>query len=977
MKKTSILLLIGLFLYADLALAAYNRTYIGVNYLGFPQSTDQINQDLEVLAPHFGYVRTYNSLFGPDSPENQVVPLVAAFNQAHPATPMKVAIGVALTPGNPSASQNELAQAIANAKANPSAVNAVVVGNENLGNISETDLINYLNYAKAQLQGTGIAVTTCQTWGVLYGHPDLVNACSSYVLANIYPYWDGPGYNGGNQTKAGAATLKNWKTRFLTAYNQLVAQYGAAKIRIGETGWPSGGSQVKIDGHWTGVPSQTAAYPNEQTYIEQYAAWAGSKHLFTYLFSAINENWKVEPGGVGPYWGLYTENLTAKWPLGHLPAIDPGSTLFLGTDSPYGALDFNGGALLIVDPQTLWGNAFSISPGTTSTLNNGGCDFTHTGALTGGGNLIHVGPGLTRLQGDGSGFSGTLTLQGGVLNLSNTLGGNPLPCTVVVDGGGVLTGSGPVVGSLTNSGAVNPGNSPGALNVVGSYVQTANGQLRTEVASAGSYDKLNVTGIPGTAQLDGLIAPTLLGGYRPRGNQIFPGVVNAGGGVSGSFSNILNPRISPTLFWQTRYHPASVDLWVERCYTDSGLNLNSNQFAVGAMLNRVAGVTAGDLDTVLNALDYLPHSAGVREAFKQISPEKAAALSALAFAEANLQKGVLSRRITNLRFGSRESGTLGGLPGSLNLNYSRAAGLALAYSAPGLAGMLTSEKKAGFSPPAGRWSVYLDPAVVLGSRQSSTNQTGFDFTIAGFNAGADYRLIDDLLVGLATGYSHTGAGFRDSGGGVQSNTWPLTAYVAYLPQSFYAYGCLGYALNLFDLERQISFGGLNRSAKSSPRGHQFNLYAETGYDLRWRGLVATPVVSLAYSSLWVNGFNENGASALNLRFSPQQAASLQTGVGGKLALPLKRGSMVVVPQVYATCQHEYLDNSRGLDARLSQAGNTFTFQTDSPRRNFALLGANLNILTQGNLQVHLDYSAEVGRGNYTAHYLSGGMRWQF
>jgi hypothetical protein len=66
-----------------------------------------------------------------------------------------------------------------------------------------------------------------------------------------------------------------------------------------------------------------------------------------------------------------------------------------------------------------------------------------------------------------------------------------------------------------------------------------------------------------------------------------------------------------------------------------------------------------------------------------------------------------------------------------------------------------------------------------------------------------------------------------------------------------------------------------------------------------------------------------------------------------------------------------------LDARLSQAGNTFTFQTDAPRRNFALLGANLNILTQGNLQVHLDYNAEVGRGNYTAHYLSGGVRWQF
>jgi outer membrane autotransporter protein len=44
------------------------------------------------------------------------------------------------------------------------------------------------------------------------------------------------------------------------------------------------------------------------------------------------------------------------------------------------------------------------------------------------------------------------------------------------------------------------------------------------------------------------------------------------------------------------------------------------------------------------------------------------------------------------------------------------------------------------------------------------NQTGFDFNIAGLNAGADYRVQDDLLVGLATGYSHTAAIFHGSSG---------------------------------------------------------------------------------------------------------------------------------------------------------------------------------------------------------------------
>ena len=126
----------------------------------------------------------------------------------------------------------------------------------------------------------------------------------------------------------------------------------------------------------------------------------------------------------------------------------------------------------------------------------------------------------------------------------------------------------------------------------------------------------------------------------------------------------------------------------------------------------------------------------------------------------------------------------------------------LAYNSSSLAGLVTAEKAA----PEARWGVYVEPGLALGSQKTTINQTGYDFTSAGFTAGADYRVQDDLLVGLATGYAYTGAGLHGSGGGVQNNTWPLMAYAAYLPKSFYAYGSVGYALNLFNLERNIVFG---------------------------------------------------------------------------------------------------------------------------------------------------------------------------
>ena len=267
---------------------------------------------------------------------------------------------------------------------------------------------------------------------------------------------------------------------------------------------------------------------------------------------------------------------------------------------------------------------------------------------------------------------------------------------------------------------------------------------------------------------------------------------------------------------------------------------------------------------------------------------------------------------------------------------------------------------------------------MLGSRSSSVDQTGYNFTIAGFTLGADYQVRDDLLVGLATGYSHTGAGFYGSGGSVEANTWPITAYAAYLPKSFYAFGSVGYALNLFDLERQIQFGSLSRKAKSSPTGNQFNAYGEAGYDLKARALVVTPMVSLSYSSLWLDGFTESDAGALNLKVSAQQADSLQTGVGAKVSVPIKRNGTTVLPQFYASYQHEFSNNSRGLDARLSQGSSTFTFQTDPPKRDFAVLGANITIHARKNLSVRLDYNAEVGRGSgNTAHNINAGLRWDF
>jgi outer membrane autotransporter protein len=394
------------------------------------------------------------------------------------------------------------------------------------------------------------------------------------------------------------------------------------------------------------------------------------------------------------------------------------------------------------------------------------------------------------------------------------------------------------------------------------------------------------------------------------------------------------------------------------------------------MLNGVAGAASGDLDTVLNAIDYLPGSASVRDAFKQVSPEKAGALTSLGFVAANFQMRNLATRTTNLRFVQGEGS--GGSPlsgGALNFNYSKTNGLMLAYNGAVTSDLFSARKE--FQPPDSRWGIYLDGGATFGARNSSINQTGYNFTLGGFTLGADYRLQDYLLVGLATGYSNTQAGFKGSGGSVSTNSIPFNAYAAYFPGPLYVYGSIGYALNLYDLNRGIGFNGISRSASSSSTGHQFNLYGETGYDFRLPRLILTPSATLAFSGLWVGGLKESGAGALNLKVAPQSATSVQTGIGARATVPLKVGAARVVPQGYAFFQHEFADGRRNLSASLSQGSTSFNFKTDAPSRNFALLGASVTAGLKKNLYAQLNYSAEVGRAGSTSHTFNAGLRWEF
>lgn len=132
---------------------------------------------------------------------------------------------------------------------------------------------------------------------------------------------------------------------------------------------------------------------------------------------------------------------------------------------------------------------------------------------------------------------GKLTLAGGTVSAEQ----------VVVGYLGQVQGTGTLTADVVSEGAVLPGNSAGALTIAGNYTQLSDGVLTIDLASAGSFDQLTVSG---DIALAGLLEINLLGGYMPVAGATFD-VLDWSGAASGAFDMLSLPELGDSLDWDT------------------------------------------------------------------------------------------------------------------------------------------------------------------------------------------------------------------------------------------------------------------------------------------------------------------------------------------------------------------------------------------------------------------------------------------
>lgn len=237
----------------------------------------QILERLSFVQPYARWVRTFSCTEG-----NELIPRIAAENG------LKSMVGVWLD-SNREENEKELANAIE--VANAGHADILAVGNEVLlrGDLSEDELIDYINRARQAVPGVDIGYV--DAYFEFAAHPRVAEACD-VILANCYPFWEG-------------CPAEHSLLYMKEMYRIAVHAANGKKVIIAETGWPNVGTPEK-----GAVPSVENAI---KYFINTYQ-WAEEDGIEIFYFSSFDETWKVDAeGDVGAFWGLWDKDGKLKY----------------------------------------------------------------------------------------------------------------------------------------------------------------------------------------------------------------------------------------------------------------------------------------------------------------------------------------------------------------------------------------------------------------------------------------------------------------------------------------------------------------------------------------------------------------------------------------------------------------------------------------------------------------------------------------
>jgi len=551
----------------------------------------------------------------------------------------------------------------------------------------------------------------------------------------------------------------------------------------------------------------------------------------------------------------------------------------------------------------------------TGTLAAGGdnASSTFAGVVSGTGIFSKVGDGTLILSGVNT-STGDLDVNEGILSMNGTWAGE-----VDVAAAGILKGSGTINDDLTVGGIVAPGNSIGTLTVgAGNYTQAADSRFEVEFEEDGDEDLLNVAAGTATITAGATLVPIAFDNVTTSQTYTF---MTTSGGIVGTFSTIEDNY--GVYDFAANKVGNNYNLVVTRQTYASALEAGSNATSLASTLDTVfAGAPGADMQSMMDTLDTL-NPDDLNDAYEGLLPDVTGAAG----------------MVTNTTTGQIQS-LVGGRLGSV-----RGGGVS--------SGDEFIDKNA--------WvQTFYNEA----DQDTRKGFNGYEADAKGFALGADGRLNNNLVLGLAYGYGNSDS--QSFSSGLDSDSHTFMVYGSYdFASGTHVDGMASYGVSEYDSARSTIMG----TARGDYEGEQIALRADAGIDIPCyhEEFILTPTASARYSHVNLDDYQETGAPGANLYVAEQSADTFTVGLGAKASADIKQNEeWMMRPTISAGVTYDVAQDDVASTSRFVAGGGAFTTQGLTPSRTALEVGGNITFSRSDGLDVVVNYDGEL-REDYDSH----------
>ena len=256
-------------------------------------------------------------------------------------------------------------------------------------------------------------------------------------------------------------------------------------------------------------------------------------------------------------------------------------------------------------------------------------------------------------------------------------------------------------------------------------------------------------------------------------------------------------------------------------------------------------------------------------------------------------------------------------------------------------------------------------------------EDGYASAVPTIFVGADYRITDWMTAGLAVNYTYQDGNY-DDGGDFNIHSYGPLLFASFTPlPGMFTDISLGYNRQNNSRTRVANAsmpGGatvISGHASGDYDSDQYSAGFLAGYDHPFQGFTIGPRAGLNYVYNDVENYNESSGTGLALSYSGLNQSSLQSTLGAVATMPISTSFGVVQPQIGASWVHEFLDDSRNVQAEYRQAVNPaatqFTFQREKPARDWAVIDAAVSVVLPNQLQPFVSFTTIQGNENFVSY----------